>query len=364
MELQRMGWSPTLDYYVEQLLGELGLEGVDDCRPARVTRAIRGHAWLLTDQGPEQALWRGPLPVADGEEVEQLVVGDWCLVQDDPEGTAAVIGLLPRRTCFHRGRASGRRTAQAIAANIDVIFVVCGLDGDFSTRRIERYLTLVRASGARAVIVLNKLDLCSDLAEVERELRDTSRGLHVVAVSATQGRGLDELGAELGPGMTGAFLGSSGAGKSTLINALLGEERQPTREVREHDQRGRHTTSASELFVLPEGGLVIDTPGLREVGMLGDLAAVDETFGDIAELATGCGFRDCRHEGEPECAVLQAVEAGELAEERLESYQQLVREAEAAERRQSAFAERSHERQTWGNVRRLGRQQRRLDGKD
>jgi ribosome biogenesis GTPase len=245
-----------------------------------------------------------------------------------------------------------------------VVLVVTGLDGDFSLRRIERYLVLARSGGARAAVVLSKADLVEDPEEVVRRASKTAAGMAVLAVSAVTGTGLDALAEEIGPGRTAVLVGSSGAGKSTLINRLLGEERQRTGAVRQHDDRGRHVTARRELLVLPCGGLVIDTPGLREVGMVGDEDAVLSVFPKIAELARGCRFGDCAHRQEPGCAVQEAARTGELDPDRLESFHRLVREQSSAARRASEHERRAHERATYGKYRRQLRDVYRLKGRD
>jgi len=354
--MEQVGWTPALAFYLEE--ADPGLA------PGRVAWVGRGAGQVLCEGGPLAATWPVPLRLLpDDDEVDGPAVGDFCGVDPD-SGRIGV--LLPRRSRFVRGRASGSRAEQVIAANIDVAFLVAGLDRDFSPRRVERYLTLTRRSGARAVVVLNKADLCSPeaVAGRTREVERLAPEISVLAVSALDRGSLDDLRAELAPGVTGALLGSSGVGKSTLINQLLGEERLATAEVRAFDDRGRHTTTRRELLPIPGGGAVIDTPGLREVGVLGAREDLDAVFPEIAELAATCRFNDCQHETEPGCAVQAAAAAGELDPERLASYRRLVRELESARRRQSAFAQRAHERRTQGPYHEWLREIRRLKGDD
>jgi ribosome biogenesis GTPase len=214
---------------------------------------------------------------------------------------------------------------------VDTVFLVSGLDRDFNLRRIERYVVTSREGGTSPVVVLNKADLCDDLATVVEEVSRVAAGVPIHAVSSRTLAGLDALGPYLSRGHTVALLGSSGVGKSTLINALLGEDRQRTHEVRAKDSRGRHTTSNRELVVLPQGGLLIDTPGMRELQLWEGDGALGDAFDDIATVAPGCYFRDCRHDTEPRCAVKAAVERGELPADRLSSYQRLRREVEHLE---------------------------------
>jgi ribosome biogenesis GTPase len=258
-------------------------------------------------------------------------VGDWVAARVAAPGQAIVEAVLPRRTLFARRAAGRREEQQAIAANIDLVFLVCGLDGDFNVRRLERYLTLAAESGAAPVVVLNKADCCADLAAAIEEAAAVSGPAPVVALTAREGA------AALLPfvaGRTVALLGSSGVGKSTIVNRLLGEERLRTSEVRDWDGRGRHTTTHRELVPLPAGGVLIDTPGMRELQLWAGAEAVESAFDEIAELAAGCRFRDCSHTGEAGCAVAGAVEP-----ERLASYRKLLAEARHHESEGDRFAE-------------------------
>jgi ribosome biogenesis GTPase len=253
---------------------------------------------------------------------------------------------MERRTGFTR-QASGEETVgQVVAANIDVVFLVNSLDQRFSLRRLERYLTLGWQSGAQPVILLTKTDLCEDTERFVLEAESIAFGTDVLAISAATGDGLEALDAHIRGNRTVALLGLSGAGKSTLINRLVGEERLRTQDVRP-DGRGRHTTSHRELIPLPSGGVLIDTPGMRSVSMWdGDGDGLEQTFADVHELAAGCRFSDCKHEGEPGCAVIAAIAAGTLAPDRLESYNKLLRELRFQELKQDKRA-RSDQRQQW-----------------
>ena len=254
-------------------------------------------------------------------------VGDWVAFRPPTgEGRGLIHAVLPRRSKFSRKVAGHRTEEQVVAANVDTLFLVSGLDGDFNPRRIERYLTAAWDSGARPVVILNKLDRCADPERCLLEAEAVARGVPVHRVSAKTGEGCEALHEYLRPGETVSLLGSSGVGKSTLINRLLGREAQRTGDVREGDDRGRHTTTHRELLPLPKGGLLIDTPGLREVQLWEGDQGIESTFGDIEELAEGCRFSDCRHRGEPGCAVGEAVGRGDLAPERLVSYHKLQRE--------------------------------------
>jgi ribosome biogenesis GTPase len=249
-------------------------------------------------------------------------VGDFVRVRD-----TVIEEVLPRRTVFVRKAAGDTLEAQVIAANIDTVFVVTGLDGDFNLRRLERYFATARASGAHCAILLNKADLCEDLDARIREVRAIAPGADVVTISALHGDGIDVLRPYLVPGETVAFVGSSGAGKSTLINRLLGRERQSTGAVRETDSRGRHTTTHRELLETPSGALLIDTPGLRQLQPWAGEDDVDGAFPDIEELAAGCRYRDCAHAGEEGCAVQFAIDEGSLDFDRFSNYRKMRKEA-------------------------------------
>jgi ribosome biogenesis GTPase len=285
---------------------------------ARVARVNRGAYEILTETGDILfAEPSGALLHRAETAIDLPAVGDW--VDVDIAGEAAVVhAVRPRTSAFIRRAAGTRDEPQVIAANIDVALIVCGLDGDFNPRRIERYITLVREAGAEPVVVLNKLDLCRELPTL------TLPGVHIVTSQATSAGGVSDV-ARCTRG-TVALLGSSGAGKSTLANQLLGYALQDTNEVRAHDSRGRHTTTARQLIPLPGGGALIDTPGLRELQLWATEESLDASFSDIAALARDCRFRDCAHAVEPGCAVIAAVESGSLDPERLASYQKLGRE--------------------------------------
>jgi ribosome biogenesis GTPase len=301
---------------------------------ARVAVAQRDHYCLFLESGETAARASGALRYRIGEPAAMPATGDWVAARIVGDGPALIEAVLPRKSLLSR-RAAGRASnEQAIAANIDLLFVVCGLDGDFNLRRLERYLTLAAEAGTDAAVVLNKADLCAP--EIEARLAATAavaRGIPVMASSTVTENGIDGLRGYLDFGRTVALLGSSGVGKSAIVNRLLGEERQQTAAVRESDSRGRHTSTRRELIPLPEGGALIDTPGMREIQLWAGTESVAEAFGEIVELAAACRFRDCSHTGEAGCAVLRAVEEGSLDETRLKGYYKLVAEARRHEKR-------------------------------
>jgi ribosome biogenesis GTPase len=294
---------------------------------ARVALSQRDRYRLYCEPGeldgePSGALWyRTP------SRTGMPVVGDWVAARIVGDGQAIVDAVLPRRTLFSRRAAGRAEDQQPIAANIDLVFLVCGLDGDFNLRRLERYLALAAESGAAPVIVLNKSDACADLAARIEETAAVAGDAPIVACTARTAGGVDPLLEFLGPGRTVALLGSSGVGKSTIVNRLLGEERFLTHEVREHDSRGRHTTTHRELVALAQGGALIDTPGMRELQLWAGQESVEQAFDEIAALGSACRFRDCTHSGEAGCAVADALARGLLDAARLASYRKLMGEA-------------------------------------
>ena len=273
-------------------------------------------------------------------------VGDWVAVRPPSPGHRAVIdAVLPRRSKFSR-KVAGRETdEQVVAANIDLVFVMMGLDNDFNLRRIERYLITTSDGGASPVIVLNKADLCTDVGPFIREVEAVAQTVPIIAISTKEDPELAAVKPFLAPGRTIALLGSSGVGKSTLVNRLVGSDLQRTRAVRKSDEKGRHTTTQRQLFAVAGGALLIDTPGLRELQLWDGSGGAMASFDDIEHIAPECRFRDCRHDMEPGCAVKAAVEAGTLEADRLDSYLHLLRERAAMQGQQDVRAAQARTRQ-------------------
>jgi ribosome biogenesis GTPase len=296
--------------------------------PARVLFQGRGMYRLISTSGELWAEVGGALRHDSLDLGDLPTCGDWVLI-DNPIGRdrAVIRFLLPRRTFFMRKRAGKAMDRQVIAANIDTVCLVSGLDSDFNPRRIERYLAIACESGARPVIVLNKTDICLEVPERIAEAMSLAHGVPVLAVSAAIGRGVEGILNYVGRGQTLAFLGSSGVGKSSIVNRLLGRSAQAIRETDSVTGRGLHATSARQLFLLPSGGLIMDTPGMREIQVWSVDAGLDMHFEDIKSLAKECRFRDCNHQSEPGCRVQAAVLRGELDARRLANYFKIRKEA-------------------------------------
>lgn len=294
-------------------------------RPARVAAGGRGVLAVITPEGRGHATPSGKLLHHAAGSEALPAVGDWVGLRADPGGALVIAHVFARRTALLRKAAGRRVEAQVIAANVDAVMIVSSFNADFNVRRLERYLELAIESGARPIVVLNKADLAGpeDRERFEDAARSIAPTVPIAAVSAVEGTGIDALRAHAGAGETLAVIGSSGVGKSTIVNRLLGTTAQREGVIRAHDDRGKHTTTGRELFALPGGAWLIDTPGLRELepwSLSGDPAG----FGDIDALAARCRFRDCAHAGEPGCAVAEAVSEGELAEGRLAGFHKLA----------------------------------------
>jgi ribosome biogenesis GTPase / thiamine phosphate phosphatase len=285
----------------------------------RVSFAAREQYRIYLEDGDCEAVPAGRLRHED----VLPAVGDWVAARQVDPKLALIEAVLPRRTRFSRRAAGGTVAEQVIAANLDLAVIVCGLDGDFNVRRLERYLVLARESGVDALIVLNKRDLCDDVLDRLTQVAAVAQRVPRLVLSARES--VQDL-RSLIRGRTVAFLGSSGVGKSTIVNALIGEQRQSTLPVREADSRGRHTTTNRMLIPLAEGGAVIDTPGMRELQLWATEDSLDEVFDDVAALALRCRFRDCSHTNEPECAVQSALQRGEIDSSRWRSYRKLQAE--------------------------------------
>ena len=346
MDRMPLGWTRAFEHALFEL---------DDpeLHAARVFSSEREHYRVLTREGEAYAAELTGRLRRDAAPGELPVVGDWVAVRLLAQEQRAVIAAcLPRRSALLRKRVGTASAPQVMAANLDVVYVVSALDPDFNPRRIERALALIWESGAQPVLLLSKLDLCDDPEPYLQAAREVALGVDVYALSAQTGEGVDVAFAGLRSGTTAALIGMSGVGKSTLLNRLLGQDQQRTAAVRESDARGKHTTTRRELFVLASGALLIDTPGMRELGMFEGEEGLQSAFDDVQTLAADCRFADCGHGGEPGCALRSAIERGELSEERLRSYQKLERELAHEARRHDQQAALAHRQQ----IRKLGRE--------
>lgn len=344
MNIEQLGWNDSFS----KSFGSLS--DAKNCIPARVAREDRTGYVIYAREGAWRASISGALRFAANRREQLPAVGDWVAVTPRRGEDAAVIhAVLPRNSAIRRTAAGETGEVQLVAANVDVLLICCGLDGDFNLRRIERYMTLAYAGGVTPVVVLSKADLREDAESHRAAVEAVAPGCDVLLVSALTGQGLDAIRRAIPVCGTVALVGSSGVGKSTITNCLLGEQRMATHAVREHDSRGRHTTTYRQLMVLPDGGVIIDTPGMRELQLSADDDALRSSFADIEELAGKCRFRDCRHEREPGCAVLHAVDCGDLDSSRFESWNKQRREVAYFERRDDKRAM-AEEKARWKTI--------------
>jgi ribosome biogenesis GTPase / thiamine phosphate phosphatase len=354
-DLTALGWDDALAEQFEPY-ARTGLV------PGRVAVQHRGAYDVLTADGDLRCDVAGRLYEDAANPADLPAVGDWVAVAPRADERAGTVqAVLPRRTKFSRKTAWQASEEQVLAANVDVVLIVSSLNEDMNLRRLERYLTLAWESGARPVLVLTKADLSDDVAATVSEVESVAFGAPVLAVSNVTQEGLDELRSYLRPGVTAALLGSSGVGKSTLVNTLAGEELLETREIRD-DGKGRHTTTRRELVQLPGGGLVIDTPGMREVQLWIADDGLEEAFEDVTELFGQCRFSDCAHQSEPGCAVKDALANGTLSPERWDSYLKLQRELAHLDQRLDRRAA-AEERKRWRSLSALAREASRAKGR-
>ena len=309
------------DYGFDFYTGTNNISGI----PARITAVHKGRFGIVSDFGEAYAVLKGREYYHEGESFP--TVGDFVLIEHNNDGDSRIIKTLERKTYFSRRDPDKGRGEQAVAANFDYVFIMQSMNHDFNPKRLERYLTAARQSKAEPVIVLTKADLTDDYLPYIIETSNIAQGVKLCIVSAKTGYGMNELQPYLKKGKTLVFLGSSGVGKSSLVNALAGETIMDTNGIREDDSKGRHTTTHRQLIMLKNGVMIIDTPGMRELGMWDISEGLNEAFSDIETLSQYCKFRDCRHENEPGCAVKKAIQSGELDERRFESYRKIKAEA-------------------------------------
>lgn len=323
MNIRNIGWDAAF-------ADSFAVFAAQGLRPSRVVMRNRDLYWLIGSDGEYTARLSGKIKRQSAAGGIIPVVGDWVAVLEQDGFYGAMIqAVVPRRSGFSRKQAGRSSIEQALAANIDTVFIVAGLDGNFNISRLERYLAVAHASLANPVILLNKSDACADPESCKARAADCAPGTPIHCISAASGIGLEQLGQYMAAGRTLAFLGSSGVGKSTIINRLFGENRQATGATSEHNGKGRHTTTGAELIPHESGCLLLDTPGLRELTLWCDESTLDESFADIQKLIGSCRFSNCRHLAEPGCAIRDALASGRLAPKRFANYQKMQVEVQA-----------------------------------
>jgi len=328
MDLKTLGWN-------EQFENEFESIKQDGYSVGRVALEHKHLYRVLTENGEVLAEVSGKFQYHAAGRGAYPAVGDWVVLSIRmEEGRATIHHVLPRKSKFSRNIAGVTTEEQIVAANVDTVFIVAALNADFNVRRIERYMLMAWESGANPVIILSKADLCQDIDEKVSETESVAIGVPIHVVSAERNIGIEALSPYIKEGKTVALLGSSGVGKSTLVNIFTGKETLKTGEIREDDAKGRHTTTHRELVVLEHGGILIDTPGMRELQLWETDTGLSQGFSDIEDLASHCRFRDCGHNGEPGCSVRKAIEQGELDEERFKSYLKLQRELAYLEKKE------------------------------
>lgn len=353
MDLTSLGWSEFFEKNFKSYDGEGYTAG-------RVVLEHKGFLRVYTEYGEVLAEISGKLRHEAVNRSDLPAVGDWVVIRSRPEhGSALIHAVLPRKTSFARKIAGSRTEVQIVGANIDTVFLLTSLNQDLSLRRLERYLVIAWESGANPIIILSKSDLCDRLDEAIREVQSVGRGVPVHAVSVVSEDGLRDIAQYFKRGQTVALLGSSGVGKSSLINHLAGGDRLKVQTVREHDDRGKHTTTHRELVLLPAGGLVLDTPGMRELQLWDGDESLHLVFDDIEALAGRCFFSDCSHQDEPRCVVREALAAGTIDAGRYESYEKLQKELKYQARRKDKLSE-IVEKKKWKKLSRLASERARL----
>lgn len=361
MELKKLGWNGYFEAQFAEFKG-------NDLLPARVSLQLKKQYRVIAEQGEYDAVIVGKIRHKAESLADFPVIGDWVLVKINPDGTALIHHILPRRTKISRDTTTrkGRQQIadeQVLVSNVDTIFVVTALNEELNPRRIERYLTVIWDSGATPVLILNKADLCENVEEAVEIMQDVAIGVDVHVMSATENDGVEILNQYLADGKTVALLGSSGVGKSTIINQLLGEEKFKVADIGDYKDKGRHTTTHRELVLMDRGGILIDNPGIRSLQLWDGEEGISKSFEDIEEFSEHCRFNDCKHINEPDCAVLAAVESGELDQDRYDSYLKLQGELSYRARKEN-WVTRQNTKKRWKTIAKVRRQINKRRGED
>jgi len=354
--LKELGWNSTYNKYITK-------NNLQDIVPGRISNQNGKHYKVITKEGEQSAILSNSYLRSMNNRSDIPAVGDWVGLKINKEINMCHIQLLlPRKNKLSRKVAGKKSEEQIIASNIDIVFIFTSVDQDFNIRRLERYLSMVYEINAQPIIILNKIDTCKNLDEYTEETKTIFKNIPVIPISAKTGDNIRNIRKYIKSGKTIVLIGSSGVGKSTLINQLLGYSRQAVGEIRDSDGKGRHITSSREMIILPEGGIIIDNPGIRELQLWSSGEGISITFQDIEELSIFCKFRDCRHELEPGCAVKKAVEDGKLSIKRLDSYKKLMREYKYSQLRRNIYEQRKKDKEL-GKMYRQVHNVRKLRGK-
>jgi len=355
VDLKELGWDENLSNLLKR-------EDITDLIPGRVSTHSGKHYVLITQNGEHNAIIPNSFLNSINKKSDIPTVGDWVGLEKNPEiNTYYIRFVFPRKNKLSRKVAGTKSEEQIIASNIDIVFIMTSADSDFNVRRLERYLSTVYEINAQPVIIINKIDKTKDFEKYEIKADKICKDVPIIAISAKQGKNIDEISKYLKNGNTIILVGSSGVGKSTLINYLLGYSRQAVGETRFSDDKGKHITSIRELIVLPNGGIIIDNPGIRELQLWSSGEGISKLFQDIEEISKSCKFKDCIHEHEPGCAVKKAVDEGTITIERLNSYKKLLRENEHLNLRRNIYEKRKKDKQL-GKMYRKGHDIRKFKG--
>ena len=354
--LKELGWNSTFNKFLKE-------KNLQDIFPGRICSQNGKHYKVITKDGEQSAILSNSYFRSINNKSDIPAVGDWVGLKVNEEiNISHILFLLPRKNKLSRKVAGKKSEEQIIASNIDIVFIFTSVDQDFNIRRLERYLSMIYEINANPIIILNKIDKCKNLEKFINETKEVFQNVTIISISAKTGENIEKVKKYIKFGKTIVLIGSSGVGKSTLINRLFGYSRQAVGEIRSSDGKGRHITSSRELIILPEGGIIIDNPGIRELQLWSSGEGISKTFQDIEELSRLCKFRDCAHEMEPGCAVKKAIDDGNLSIKRLNSYKKLIREYNYSQLRRNIYEQRKKDKEL-GKMYRQVHKIRKLTGK-